>query len=155
MAGIKLFRVNLTNIGLSIEAPEGWQAGGTADFQVLLAAPAEQDYNANLGINQIQSRNATVEMLENELNNIDQQQAQQYQSYKQTALKKETVDGAPARLQFYEWLHPESGLFFSQLRALILRDPDTLYVVSGSSLKQLEKQYIPLMEHLISSIKFL
>lgn len=155
MADVRLFDVNVPELGISLTAPEGWEAGGTGDFQLMLAAPPNHDFRANLGINIIKSTNATPEMLDTELANLDRQQAQQYQNYRQNAVLSEDIDGRPARLQFYEWLHAQTDTQLSQIRGLILRDPSNLYIISATSLKQLEGDYIPLMQKVINSIKFI
>jgi hypothetical protein len=155
VANPQLFPVNVPELGISLSAPEGWQAGGTSDFQLFMAAPPDHDFRANIGFNVVQSTNATPQMLDAEIANLDQQQAQQYKNYRQAAVVTNDIDGRPARLQFYEWLHEQSNTQLSQIRGLILRDPNTLYVISASSLKQLEANYIPLMQKVINSIKFI
>jgi hypothetical protein len=155
VANPKLFPVNVPELGISLSAPEGWEAGGTNDFKLLIAAPPDHDFRANIGFNVVQSTNATPAMLDTEIGNLDRQQTQQYKKYRQTAVLSENIDGKPARLQFYEWLHEQSNNQLCQIRGLILRDPSTLYIISASSLKQLESKYIPLMQKVINSIKFI
>ena len=138
---------------ISLQIPEGWQIGHTDQFLRIYLAPAEDNYQVNLGMNVNQSNNAPAEAMDQLLQQTDQQRQQQDPTYKQTSYEKLEIDGNQARLRHYSWSDAGSGLNFSQVQALILKGP-LLLVIDGSSLKQHEKSYIPLLDSVIKSIRF-
>lgn len=140
---------------ISLEAPSGWSAGKTDDFELLLIGEPENKYRANLGINVRSLETASQAELEKIIRETQRSQAANLNGFRQSRDQTLMVDNRPAYIRFYEWRDQSLGLQFSQLQALILVTEDTVYTVDGSSLKELEDKYLPILEHMVHSIRFI
>jgi hypothetical protein len=140
---------------LSLEAPSNWVAGSTGEFQLMLMAPPEKEYRANLGFNVRALDPASQAELDKIIRESQKKQADTLADYRLNRDATFMLDNRPTYMRFYEWKDPGLGLHFSQLQALVLVSEDTVYTIDGSSLKELEDKYLPILEHMVSSIRFI
>jgi hypothetical protein len=139
---------------LSLEVPEDWKIGSSAEFLRLFLAPPQNDYQANLGMSVSQSNGAPPEAMDELLKQTDEQNKAEDPTYKQTKYEKLKIDGNQARLRRYDSTLDEPKLQLSQIQVLILKGP-LLLAIDGSSLKKLEKDYLPIFEKMVKSIRFI
>lgn len=152
----KMTRFISTELELSLDIPQDWKPGQTQTFQLVLLAPEEGNYQANIGFNYKTLEPPTLPALYNLYQETSRQQAQKYQKYRQTRLEEISIEGNKGYLRTFEWETTDGAHYFSQIQAgiLIAADQPTILSISASSLKQFEAKYIPLLENAIRSLKF-
>lgn len=143
-----------TVLGLHMDVPVGWEAQRTEQFTLILFAPAQDGYRANLGVNEGRLDPPTPDNLKKLIVDSEAEQQSTYNQYRTLSRRDVTIDGHTAHIRHYEWSDTGTGLTFSQLQAFILVEPH-LYVIDGSSLKQHADSFIPQLEQIVTSIRVL
>jgi len=136
-------------LGLSIEAPGGWEAGKSDDFMLMLIGPSEKNYRTNLGFNARYLEPASQAELERIIRAAQKEQEADLADYRLNRDLTFMLDNRPAFMRFYEWKDANLGLHFSQLQAIVLVGESTVYTIDGSTIKELEEK----KEQLINKLK--
>jgi hypothetical protein len=140
---------------ISLEMPESWTTTSTEVFALVLLAPEQDGYRANLGFSRNELAVPDPERLEEIIAETKEDQKVEYTAFQQTEEKRFWQDGLPAYWQCYEWQPEENDLHFSQIFSLIVAGPDLVYDIHGATLKHLEDRHIPIFRHILHSIRYI
>ena len=141
---------------ISLQLPQGWDAGNDDYFGCLLLAQPVQNYRTNIGFTQQSSSEEITPALFQGL--IETTKADLITNYHAYTLVQEGdlwLDSRPAYLQQYAWQDEASGQQFMQIMALIVRDTQTICEIHGASLHNQAEQSIPMLIEIMQSIRFI
>lgn len=143
------------SVGVAMEIPAEWNAGSTPDFALILVAPEEQGFHANLSFTVSPFNPPTQERLRDLIEDTRQDREANYPGF--TVLREERViqDKCPGYIETYHWEMEETGVPLFQLYAVIMAGEDALYTLHGTALRSLERAYEPLFRQIIGSIRFI
>jgi len=152
----EMYRYFDKDLQLTIKIPQGWHPAVNEAFKLIIFAPLQDNYQANLGLNLNQLEPATLPSLK-ELFEQAQQQQKRHKYYQLTRFEPLQIDGCDGFLQGYDWLDESSQLHFSQLQvAVLLNPPDpSILSISGSSLMLYKTEYLDVLEKMINSIQLI
>jgi hypothetical protein len=122
---------------------------------LLLVGPLEHNYRTNLGFNVRRLEPASQAELERIIQATRKTQATDLADYRRNRDLTFMLDNRPAFMSFYEWKDAKLGLHFSQLQALVLVAESIVYTIDGSTIKELEEKYLPILEYMVRSIRFI
>ncbi len=142
-------------LSISLILPKDWQIGSNEDFELILLAPAEDNYRPNVGFSKHGFKNPTRPQFEAAIKKTKENQRKDHPDYKLLAEEPCWIDSSPAYHQNYEWKSKELGRSFVQTLTLILTQEDGLYEINGTTLKGKEGDYLPIFEKIIESIRFI
>ena len=140
---------------ISLELPADWSTGHTDDFPLILLAPPEMDYRSNLGFSQSDQPIASPEALDGIIAGAKAEQLAGYSRFRQLKEERFWQDGRPAFLQQYQWQPEDAQHPFVQLFGLVLVGPDNLLEINGATLQPLAERYLPVLQKIVSSIRFI
>lgn len=149
-------KVHSDELKITVEVPDGWQTTSNEDFQLLVLAPSEADYRANIGFDLTKLESNKLAEITQMLEQSRQEQEANYAEFEQTGLKEINLNGHRGYLRYYNWFYEESNLHFSQIQAFVFVAPNVPIVLgaSGSCLQQYAQKYLPILEDIIVSVKF-
>jgi hypothetical protein len=139
---------------LSLQMPIAWDAAETSEFPLVLLAPPEDGFRANVGFGVSSLHPTTPEHLQQVINRTRHDRAQDYEQFKFINEARFTQTGYPGHIERYRWTLETNGAVLEQVFALILTSPDGLYNIHGTTLHIHAAQYLPIFEHIIFSIRF-
>jgi hypothetical protein len=143
------------NVGVAMEIPAEWDAGSTPDFALILVAPEEQGFNANLSFTISPFDPPTQDRLRDLIQDTRQDREENYPKFSVVREERMIQDKCPGYIETYHWELEETNTPLFQLYALILAGQDALYTLHGTSLRSLEDSYEPLFRQIIASIRFI
>ena len=144
-----------SNIGVAMEIPAEWDAGSTPDFALVLMAPEEQGFKANLNFTISLFNPPTQERLLGFIEDTRQDREDSYPGFSVLREERMIQDQCPGYIETYHWELEDTNLPIFQLFALIMAGTDALYTLHGTALRSLEQMYEPLFRQMIASIRFI
>jgi hypothetical protein len=144
---------------LSLEVPEDWARATMPDTILTLFGPEVDNYRTNLGFNLHTINSHLPDSFEN-LVRLSYFSGSLESSFEQFGLVESgrfTLDGCPAFQARMHWVAEEKGakLALTQLDVLAQVGPETVCEIHGYTLQQHETTNIPILEHMLSSIRFI
>jgi hypothetical protein len=143
------------SVGVAMEIPAEWDAGSTPDFALILVAPEEQGFHANLSFTVSPFNPPTQERLRDLIEDTRQDREENYPKFSVLREERMILDQCPGYIETYHWEMEDTKVPFFQLYALVLAGQDALYTLHGTSLRALEQVYEPLFRQMIASIRFI
>jgi hypothetical protein len=140
---------------LSIEVPPTWEVAASDRFELTFLAPVQDGYRANFGVNVDHLDPPAWVKLDNVIKESYGVQKMMFDDYKVIRESQSWIDDCLAYRRLYQARHRQTGLQFSQIQSFIVESPKHLYIVDASCLKQHEKAYIPVLERMLDSIRFI
>ncbi len=141
-------------LGLSLQMPVDWEAAETNEFPLVLLAPPEDGFRANVGFGISALHPTTPEHLQQVITRTRQDRQRDYENFEFINEARFMQTGYPGHIERYSWTLETNGAALEQVFALILTTPDTMYNIHGTTLRQYTAQYLPIFEHIIFSIRF-
>ena len=126
---------------ISLLKPEDWKIESKDIFPLILFAPKESGFSANIGFIKSQLHPPSSEHLRKKIAEIKQNQKLQYANFAQIYEKEIWLDSYPAYFQQFEWTSKKYNKNLSHIFGLIMTGEDALFEVNASSLKELSKNY--------------
>lgn len=125
------------DLGVSLQAPEGWSRTSTPIFPLQLLAPSEHGYRANVGFSQEHFEPPGPEAFLAYLDVVVAERARDYPGYAELHRGPLVVDGRPCNAVHYRW-HPPAPLDrdVEQLLAMIVVEPGLALEVDATALAQ-------------------
>jgi hypothetical protein len=144
---------------LSLEVPNTWARAKMPDTELALFGPEVDNYRINLAFN-IHQINPNMPGSFDNLIKASYFSGNMERSLEQFHLAesaKFTLDGHEAFQALMQWVGEEGGtkLALTQLDLLIQTAPDTVYEIHGYTLRQHEVANIPILEHILGSIRII
>ncbi len=143
------------DIALSLEMPTDWDAAATDQFPLLLIAPPEQDFRANLSFSVQEFDPSTPEHLQWVIDQTRADRSRTFVDFQLISEQRIMQDNFPGHLEHYHWTMDDSGLPMTQLFALILTAPNALYGLHATCLQATENRYVPIFMNIIHSLRFI
>lgn len=144
-----------TEVGVALEIPAEWNAGSTPDFALVLFAPEEQGFQANLTFTLSPFHPPTHERLWGLIQDTRQDRMDAYQGFTLIQEERMIQDQCPGYIETYYCEMDDTHLPLFQLFAIILAGEDALYTLHGTALRSTQAVYEPLFRQMIQSIRFL
>jgi hypothetical protein len=140
---------------LSLMVPRHWEAVRSEEFPLNLFAPEEQGYRTHLSFGLDQISPPTLAEFQNVLQRIYYDEGLSLEGYNLTQGSACTLAERPAFVAYYDWHAAEIKADISQLDALIFTGTSVVYKVHGYTLKTQTDVFMPVLENVISSIRFI
>lgn len=141
-------------MGLSLQMPSDWDAAETNQFPLVLLAPPEDGFRANMGFGVSPMNPPTPEHLQHIITRTRHDRQQDYDHFEFINEARFMHRGFPGHIERYRWTLDNTGAALQQVFALILTGPDALYNIHGTTLEQHADKYVPLFEQIVYSIRF-
>lgn len=146
---------------LTLDLPDGWQVGITAEFPLLLVSPTPNNGtpDVNIGVARSVLAPPTEDGFMALITATKADQPSVYANYQHVYEKNWIQDGYPAYMQHFNWHSATTdddtqGLHFAQVLAMVWAGADVLYDIHATTRVELAETNIPLIEHIICSIAF-
>lgn len=139
---------------LSLQMPATWDAAETIEFPLVLLAPPEKGFRANVGFGISALHPTTPDHLQQVIARTRHDRARDYEQFEFIREMRFMLAGFPGHLEHYRWTLETNGVGLEQIFALILTGPEGLYNIHGTTLQEHAAQYLPIFEHIIFSIRF-
>jgi len=143
------------DIAVSLEMPADWEAAATEHFPLLLMAPSEQAFRANLSFSVETLDPPTPANLQLMIDQTRADRRQTFEGFQLVSEQRMMQDNFPAHIEYYHWNMDGSHIPMTQLFALILTAPDALYGLHGTCLQSTEDTYLPIFTAIIRSLRFI
>lgn len=145
---------------LSLEVPEDWARAKMPDTILTLFGPEVDNYRTNLGFNLHKKINSAAPDSFDNLINASYFSGNMESALDQFSLVesgKFILDGWTAFQARMHWVAEEGGakIALTQLDVLVQVGPDSVYEIHGYTLRQHETVNIPILEHMVGSIRFI
>lgn len=138
-------------LNVSIKVPTSWEIGNNEDFQLILIAPVDDGYRANIGLNIYEFTGGDRAQFEKAILTSKENLETEYRNYKMLQEDQIWIDGLPAYHQRYEWTTEQDAHFVQTLTLIFV--PDRLYEMNGTSKAGLGEKYLDLLEEIITSLR--
>lgn len=141
-------------LSLSVQVPVTWEVASNDDFTLLLIAPEENGFKANIGINgysftgEKKDFEKTIEQFKVDLQS-------DYPEYKLLSEEECWIDGYPAYHQLYSWYSNEQDCIVFQTLSLICDTQTRLYQVNGTCLEGQNSKILNLIEKIAGSVRII
>lgn len=143
------------DLRLSIELPATWDIGSTDEFPLVLLAPDEGGFRANVGFSDRaidppgkHGFTAAIEQLKTE-------QADDFDSYELAGERRLVHDGRPGFMLRCRWDLEHGPTRVAQIAALYAVSDERLVEVHCTALAELESSYLPAFHALLDSLRFI
>ena len=133
----------------SIQYPSDWKQGSSQVFQAVFWAPTKNGFTANLGITKTNAGGSSIDDIGAAAKNI---QNRDYPQFKVLDEKSITIDGRPAFRRTYSW-HNDQYNFDVVQNQVWVKDGETLYTITSTSLSAYDSDYEPAFSTMIGSFK--
>ena len=143
------------DVGLSLEMPTDWDAAASDQFPLLLIAPPEQDFRANLSFSIQELIPPTPEHFRLIIKETRADRRRDFVDFELFSDQHILQDNFPGHIEQYHWKMDETHVHMTQLFSLILTGPDALYGLHGTCLQSTEDHYLPIFIAIIRSIRFI
>lgn len=143
------------DLSVSLEMPMDWEAAANDPFPLILMAPPEGDFRANLSFSVQVLEPPTPEHLQQLIDQTRAERRQSFAGFEPVSEERLMQDNFPAHLEVYHWTMDGSGVPMTQVFALILTAPEALYSLHATCLRGLESHYLPVFRGIIQSLRFI
>ncbi len=140
------------NIGLQL--PDGWTVSHNENFPLIVLAPKEDSFRANMTFSIRELKPPTQENFEQKIATARADREQDYKGFDLLSEEKWMQEDFPAYSEVYHWNADQDNTPLTQIFALIMTGPDALYSVHGTTLRSLEASYIPHFKAILKSLTF-
>lgn len=142
------------DLGLSLEMPKKWMIVENEHIPLVIAAPPEKKFQANMTFVMRDIEIATPEAMQVVVDSARSDRMESYDNFELVQEERLIIDNSPAHLEHYHWTMDNTGLPLTQLFALIFIGNDMLFSIHATCLRKLEEKYLPRFEHVVKSLRF-
>lgn len=139
-------------MGISFEIPEDWKIKENPDFPLILFAPEEKDYQANINFRLHRQAVPNPEVLE-ALARQAHHQLSQLAHFEEKQKQKFFLSNLPAYLLSFSWKMDETSFAqFSQLYILTATGPHAVLEINAVTLYDLAPKHFPVFKSFLQSM---
>ena len=139
---------------VALEVPEGWEVTSSEEFPLLLLAPVEQEFRANVGVNRSPLDPPTVEHLADVVEEVRAKRAAEGRTVVLEGERPLVQDGAAGWLLRSRWLPDEPPVEVVQIAGMFLTDAGQLYQVHCTTLAATAEVHLPAFKAVLDSLRF-
>ncbi|MBB5021497.1 hypothetical protein [Desulfurispira natronophila] len=145
------------DLGIEMDIPAGWSSVDVPHADRMFMAEEQFGYKSNLAISLEQLEPATPQRFEELISQIPAALARRHGTLEIIRQERFLQDDMPAWFIRYRWSHADTPHPFEQLTILIMVDIITgaAIQVDASTLVPLADQFMPMFNHMVSSVKSL
>lgn len=137
------------DVGLEMSLPLGWAAAATDEFPLVLLAPEEQGFRANVGVQVGVVDPPTAEAFQARTEATKAARRAELPGFEVVAERVGPQVGHPGWQLRATW--DADGLELTQITQLFVVEPARLYEVTATCLQGTEKTYLPLFRQILDS----
>ncbi len=142
------------DLNIQLELPEGWTTSKNEQFPLILFAPAENDFRANMTVSMRELKPPTQAHFEDLIHKTRVDHEKDYAGFSLIEEEKWMQDEFPAYQEVYHWNSDDNNIPLTQIFALMMTGPDALYSIHCTTLRSLEATYLPQFKAIIKSFEF-
>ena len=142
------------DINIQLNMPDDWTTAKNEQFPLILFAPQENDYRANMTVSVRELKPPTQEHFEELIKKTRIEHEQDYKGFDLIEEDKWMQDEFPAYQEVYHWNSDEEDIPLTQIFALIMTGTDALYSIHCTTLQSLEATHLPQFKAIIKSLEF-
>ncbi len=139
---------------VSLELPDDWETGATDDFPLVLLAPADHGFRANVGFSQRALDPPTKDGFVAAIEQLKSEQERDFAGYELVGERRHVQDNCPAYLVRCRWDLDEGSTRVAQIAALYAAGPERIVEVHATALAELESEYLPVFQQVLDSLRF-
>ena len=137
------------DVGLEMSVPHGWTAAATDEFPLVLLAPEEDGFRANVGVLVGELVPPSPEGLQARIEATKATRLAELPRFQVVAERAGPQAGQPGWQLRATWEHGEREL--TQITQLFVAEPERLYEVTATCLRPLESVYLPVFREILDS----
>jgi hypothetical protein len=141
-------------IGLELDVPDGWDIERSDELPILLMAPTESGFRANIGVSTGPLVPPSAERLAEVVAQAKQLRAETAEGYEIEDEWRLLHEGAAGWIVRARWKLDEPAITVVQVSALFLTRSGTLYQVNCTALADLASDYLPAFAEVLESLHF-
>lgn len=142
------------DLGISLEMPVKWGIIEHDVIPLVVMAPMEKKFQANMTFIIKELELATPEAMQIVVESARNDRIESYDNFELVHEERLIIDNSPAHIETYHWTMDNTGIPLTQLFALIFIGNDVLYSIHATCLRKLEETYLPRFEHVVKSLRF-
>jgi hypothetical protein len=142
------------DVNIQMELPEGWTTSKNEQFPLILFAPQENNFRANMTFSIRELKPPTQEHFEDLIGKTRVEHEQDYKDFALIEEEKWMQDEFPAYQEVYHWTSDEGDIALTQIFALMMTGPDALYSIHCTTLRSVESTYLSQFKSIIKSFEF-
>jgi hypothetical protein len=143
------------DIAISLEMPLDWDAAASDQFPLLLLAPPQDNFRANMSFSVQELDQPTPEHFKAVIRQTHADRRRTFTDFQLVSEKRILQDNFPGHIEHYHWTMDDTHIPMTQLFALILIGPDALYGIHATCLRDTEQTYLPIFNAIIHSLRFI
>jgi hypothetical protein len=137
------------DVGLEMSIPHGWTAAATEDFPLVLLAPEDHGFRANVGVRPGVLDPPTPETFEELVQRTKAVRQDQLPEFVVVAERVGPQAGCPGWQLRATW--EDGGLQLTQITQIFVAEPARLFEVTATCLKTVEQEYLPFFRQILDS----
>ncbi len=137
------------DVGLEVPVPRGWVAAATDDFPLLILAPEDDGFRANVGVLVGVLVPSTPEAFESRVAATKAERAARLPGFHVVAERTGPQAGNPGWQLRATW--DMDGRTLTQVTQVFVAPPARLYEVTATCLQQAEQAYLPVFRSMLDS----
>ena len=142
-------------LNLMLDLPNGWNVGISPQFPLLIFAPlVNESPEATIGISRSVLEPPDTDGYDALIEATKADQTRVYHHYKHVYDIHWRQDSYPAYMQRFTWQSADDNTKMEQILAMIWAGGDVLYDIHASTTQDCAERLIPIIEHIIKSLKF-
>lgn len=142
------------DLGVSLEMPVKWAIIEHDVIPLVIMAPVEKKFQANMTFVVKELEIATPEAMQIVIESARNDRMESYDNFELVHEERLIIDNSPAHMEYYHWTMDNTGTPLTQLFALIFIGNDMLFSIHATFLRKLEDTYLPPFEHIVKSLRF-
>jgi hypothetical protein len=142
------------DVNIQLEMPKSWTTAKNEQIPLIIFAPQENDFRANMTVTMRELKPSTQEHFEDLIRKTRVDHEADYKGFTLIEEAKWMQDDFPAYQEVYHWNSDEDNIPLTQIFALIMTGPDALYSIHCTTLRSLEATYLPPFKAIIKSFEF-
>jgi hypothetical protein len=141
-------------INIELKMPDKWKHSYSEQFPVILIAPKELGYQANITFSVRDLKPPTQKHFEALIQSTREERMRDYTGFELVEELRWWHEGFPAYREIFHWNTEERNIAITQMFVLIMTGPDALFSIHCTALRELESSYLPMFQAIIESLEF-
>jgi hypothetical protein len=141
-------------LGVAIGVPDDWEVDSSEEFPLLLLAPVDHDFRANVGVSRTELDPPTPEHLAEVVERVREERAREKRVVHLEGERPIVQDGASGWMLRSRWELEDAPVEVIQISGLFLTPAGLLFQLHCTTLSEAAETYLPVFRDVLDSLRF-
>jgi hypothetical protein len=142
------------DLGVAIAVPDGWEVTSSDEFHLLLLAPVDHDFRANIGVSRSELDPPTPEHLAEVVDRVREERAREQRTVHLEGERPVVQDGASGWMLRSRWEVEDAPVEVIQISGMFLTPAGALFQLHCTTLSEAADTYLPVFRDVLDSLRF-